>query len=150
MFSRENCLPPWLGGRSIEVGRLWNWICHHKATSVAAYMFATCWFISFVFIFIYIYISGTLPKGPTCFLGTYLRSSRLLRRRWPTWTKRLPHAARRLRRPASNVPVFLAVWGGITTRVINSVSLLSFPRQIIQSLYRRKVHVTTVCLCMVS
>ena len=51
MFSRENCLSPWLGGRSIEVGRLWNWICHHKATSVAAYMFAICWFISFVFIY---------------------------------------------------------------------------------------------------
>ena len=68
-------------------------------------------YIICIYLFIYIYISGTLPKGPTCFLGTYLRS-RLLRRRWPIWTKRLPHAARRLRRSASNVPVFLVVWGG--------------------------------------
>ncbi len=49
-----------------------------------------------------------------------LRYSRLLRRSWPAWTKRWPHAARRLRRPAPNIAAFLVVWG-ITTRVSNIV-----------------------------
>ena len=105
-----------LGQRSIEVWRFFSLdMSPHKATSVAAlkkiYMFAICWFISFVFIYIYLYF-GYSPKRTHMFPWNLSKIIKAFEEKMTNLNKEITTRSKTLEEVCFKFSCFLGCLGG--------------------------------------
>ena len=101
-------------------------MCHHKATSVAAYMFAICWFISFVFIFIYIYF-GYSPKRTHMFPWNLSKIIKAFEEKMTNLNKEITTRSKTLEEVCSKFSCFLGCLGVASQQSESSTVCLCCP-----------------------